>query len=117
MVYVYHQFYGGFECSDKLKWYVIDLMDIDMLLMYDDVLRLTAGAAGFVVTNCQFCICMISFYISYISFLDVSGGLYGLGYSFWVAKGVPMSNLSRKDPAVTQELCVYGQPLPMQHGV
>ena len=62
-------------------------------------------------------ICMISFYISYISFLDVSGGLYGLGYSFWVAKGVPMSNLSRKDPAVTQELCVYGQPLPMQHGV
>jgi len=73
-----------------------------------------AGAAGFVVTNCQFCICMICFYIS---FLDVSGGLYGLGYSFWVAKGVPMSNLSRKDPAVTQELCVYGQPLPMQHGV
>ena len=39
MVYVYHQFYGGFECSDKLKWYVIDLMDIDILLMYDDVLR------------------------------------------------------------------------------
>ena len=64
MVYVYHQFCGGFQCSDKLNRDVVDVMDIDILLMYVDVLRLTAGVAGLAVTNCQLWTCMISFYIS-----------------------------------------------------